>query len=159
MKNCLKRHSRRWNYSSFLGKITLLEKISWNPRKCVRGEITAYIPYTVILGTYHVLVEMFHADKEECRNKIFSLMEAKKINWIPDISKDKVKRAINHAVHYNFENWDGHLLSLMEDYDIKTIYTINEDFKNTSKIQVPGLLTKEEKQKLNNFLTNLIYIS
>ena len=46
-------------------------------------------------------------------------MEAKKINWIPDISKDKVKRAINHAVYYNFESWDGYLLSLMEDYDIK----------------------------------------
>ena len=43
----------------------------------------------------------------------------------------------------------------MEDYDIKTIYTIDEDFKNTSKIQVLGLLTKEEKQKLNNYLTKL----
>jgi len=98
---------------------------------------------------------MFHADKEECRNKIFSLMEAKKINWIPDISKDKVKRAINHAAYYNFESWDGYLLSLMEDYDIKTIYTIDEDFKNISKIQVLGLLTKEEEQKLNNYLTKL----
>jgi len=133
----------------------LREKFLEILEKCVRGEIIAYIPYTVILGTYHVLVEMFHADKEECRNKIFSLMEAKKINWIPDISKDKVKRAINHAVYYNFESWDGYLLSLMEDYDIKTIYTIDEDFKNISKIQVLGLLTKEEKQKLNNYLTKL----
>lgn len=46
----------------------------------MQGEIIAYIPYTVVLGTCHVLVEVFYADKEECRNKIFSLMEAKKIN-------------------------------------------------------------------------------
>lgn len=85
----------------------------------MQGEIIAYIPYTVVLGTCHVLVEVFYADKEECRNKIFSLMEAKKINWISDISKDKVKRAKNHAVYYNFESWDGYLLSLMEDYDVK----------------------------------------
>ncbi len=123
--------------------------------KSIRGEIISYIPFNVILGTYHVLTRVFRANKREVRNKLLTLMRCRKIKWITDISFDEVKRAIEYATIYDFESWDGLILTLMRDFDIPVIYTIDEDFLKVKDIEVRGLLTPEEKDALNNYIEEL----
>jgi len=122
---------------------------------CIKGRIVSYIPLTVILGAYHVLVKVFKADRNITRNKLLSLMQAKKIRWIPEISSNVTKRAIEYASVYDFESWDGYLLALMRDFDIPVIYTIDEDFQRVNDIEVEGLLNQEEKDKLNAYINAL----
>ena len=45
--------------------------------ECVRGEIEAYIPYTVILGTYHVLTTRFKVDHLDALDVLRTFMESR----------------------------------------------------------------------------------
>lgn len=71
------------------------------------------------------------------------MIGARKIFWIEDITKDRVKRALTHAAYYKFESWDGYLLALMEDFGIKLIFTIDEKFKRVGWIKAAGLFNKK----------------
>ncbi len=123
--------------------------------KSIRGDIISYIPFNVILGAYHVLTKVFKVNGRGVRNKLFALMRCKKIKWITSISFDEVKRAIEYATIYNFESWDGFILTIMRDFDIPIIYTIDEDFLKVKDIEVRGLLNPKEKDALNNYIESL----
>jgi len=87
--------------------------------KSVRGEIEAYIPYTVILGAYHVLVVRFKVDPNEASKLLKTFMDSKKIKWIADIDRSITLRSLELASELRIESWDGYILALAEKYNIK----------------------------------------
>lgn len=97
----------------------------------LRERIKVLIPLSVILGAYHVLVEVYRSDEKEVTNRLLNLLKARKIMWYETIKKDRVDPILEMASEKHVESWDAYLISIMEDFGIKTIYTT--DLKDFSK--------------------------
>ncbi len=123
--------------------------------KCVRGEIRAYIPYTVILGTYHVLTTRFKVKPSDALDILKTFMESRKIRWIVDMNHAIILRSLEIASKLGIESWDGYILALAKKYGISVIYSIDTDLTKEGKIEVRGLLSDDEKNLLDKYLRKL----
>ena len=123
--------------------------------KCVKGKIEAYIPYTVILGTYHVLTTRFKVDSSDALDILKTFMGSRKIKWISDMDHVVVLRSLETASKLRVESWDGYILALAKRYGIQIIYSIDTDLAKEEGIEVHGLPTAGEKSILDKYLRNL----
>ena len=123
--------------------------------KCVKGEIEAYIPYTVILGTYHVLTTRFKVKPSDALDILKIFMESRKIRWIADIDHTVVLMSLEIASNLRIESWDGYILALAKKYKISIIYSIDADLAKEEGIEVRGLLSDDEEKMLDEYIRKL----
>ena len=97
----------------------------------LKKDIKALIPLSVILGAYYVLVEVFRADEKEVAYRLSQLVKSKNIDWFETIAKHSMEHILRLASEEKIDSWDAYLVSLMQDFDINTVYTT--DVKHFSK--------------------------
>jgi len=119
----------------------------------VKGRIRALIPYTVVFGAHYILTRFYGVMPKETNELLRNLLSSKRVVWYGHIDKDLVKKSMENTEKYNLDAWDGYILHLMEQNQIRIIYTLDvEHFGKINWIKAVNPVPEEKMEELRVFL-------
>ena len=93
--------------------------------KVLKLEIPCIIPISTFIGAYHILTNYLKVKQEEVKNSLLNTLQFKKPIFLEELNINNSKRAIELAEKYKIESWDGYMISIMEEENLSTIYTLD----------------------------------
>lgn len=119
----------------------------------VKGRIRVLIPYTVIFGAHYILTRFYGVIPKKANDLLRNLLSSKRIVWHGHIDKDNVEKSLENTEKYDLDAWDGYILYLMEENQIRMIYTLDvENFGKINWIKAVNPIPEEKMQELRIFL-------
>ncbi|MFW6111125.1 MAG: hypothetical protein ACOC6H_03720 [Thermoproteota archaeon] len=119
----------------------------------VKGRIRALIPYTVVFGAQYILTRFYKVAPRKANGLLRNLLSSTRIIWYGHIDQQDVERSLENTENYDLDAWDGYLLHLMEDHQIRIIYTLDTGhFGKIGWIKTVNPVPKEKMQELHSFL-------
>ncbi|MGB9717839.1 MAG: type II toxin-antitoxin system VapC family toxin [Thermoproteota archaeon] len=119
----------------------------------VRGRIRVLIPYTVVFGAHYILTRLYGVSPKEAGGLLRSLLSSKRIVWHGRIDGDDVEKSFENTENYGLDAWDGYILRLMEENQIRIIYTLDmEHFGKINWIKAVNPIPEDKMQELRAFL-------
>ena len=111
-------------------------------------KIKAIIPVTAFIGAYHILTRYLKLPKKEIKDVIRDTLNIPSPAIFEDISSKAAIEAIEYAVAYNMESWDGYIVYLAKEYASGIIYSIDKDFE---KVEGVNLVIPISEKRLNEY--------
>ncbi len=103
----------------------LKDILLWN-KKCL-------VPTSAIMGAYHVMTEYLGVERSSAYNALTKTLETRSPAFYEDISVDMALGALENALSYRIESWDGYLVSLAKAHDAAVIFSIDGRFARKAK--------------------------
>jgi len=123
--------------------------------KVLANKISAAIPTSTFLGAYHIAINCLLCPKDLVAKEIKETLKFAFPCLIEDISLEVVNEAIDIAVSYNIESWDGYLVSLARNLRASIIYSLDRDFQKVPDISLVIPFNEEELMEYHKWLKKL----
>ena len=130
----------RDNAFNFLKSILLWKK------KCL-------IPTSAFIGAYHVMTRYLGVDRLSACKALIKTLETRSPAFYEDISLDMAIDALENALSYKIESWDGYIVSLAKNYGAPIIYSIDGELaRRVKEIEVINPIPHERFLEYNRWL-------
>jgi len=83
------------------------------------------IPTSAIMGAYHVMTEYLGVDRDSACKALKKTLETRSPAFYGDLSVDMAIDALENALTYKIESWDGYLVYLAKNQKAPVIYSID----------------------------------
>ncbi|MFD1598876.1 type II toxin-antitoxin system VapC family toxin [Halobellus rarus] len=120
----------------------------------ITGEIDATVPYPAVIGAHNVLTTYYGRSTAEASRLLQNFLDAKRIHWCDDVSQDLVRDGFSQASDVNVDGWDGYYAQIAINEGVNTIVTIDDDFERFDAFDTEIILSPEQFQELNEFLSD-----
>lgn len=135
----------RANAFNFLKPVLLWEK------KCL-------IPTSATIGAYHVMTQYLGVDRNSACKALIKTLETKSPAFYEDINLDMTVDALENALSYKIESWDGYLVSLAKHYEASIIYSIDGELaKKVKEVKVINPVPDEIFSEYNRWLKKRLF--
>ena len=124
-------------------------------RKVLRFEIRAIIPTTAFIGAYHILTNYLKAPRKTVGDLLKKTLSIKSKAIYEDVSRDAAIEAIDYAVIYRVESWDGYLIALAKKFGASIFYTLDNKLEKVEEITVINPIPWSEMEKYHEFIRKL----
>lgn len=121
-------------------------------RRAISGDIDAVVPHASLVGAHHVLTSVYSFSNEEASNLMQRFMDAKRIHWYDGMDEETLRAGFEYAGDANVEGWDGYYASVALTEGVKTILTLDNDFRKVDGVSTEVVLSEEEFDKLDEYL-------
>jgi len=121
-------------------------------RAAISGEIDAVVPYAALVGAHHVLTSFYGFSNERASRLMSNLMDATRIHWYDGLPERVVRSGFDIASDLNVDGWDGYYAQVALEEGVETILTLDDDFERVESLETEVILTREEFERLNEFL-------
>jgi predicted nucleic acid-binding protein len=122
-------------------------------RKGISGEISAVIPTTALLGTYHILRRRYNFPRNRAKNVVTNILDAHRIKWHSKVSVDELQNGLSSAQDHSIQGWDGYYSRIAQKYNA-TVLTIDSDFEDIPDVSCELVLTEDEMEELTEYMRN-----
>lgn len=112
----------------------------------------AIIPITAIIGAYHIATRYLKTSKLTVKKVLEGILKTKSPALHPHIAPELAEDALNYAVAYDIESWDGYLIALTRSFGAKTIYSIDEQLSKVREVTVINPFPKEQLHKYQKYI-------
>ena len=124
--------------------------------KILKLEIPCLIPTSAFIGAYHILTNFLKVAPIEAKNSLANTLQFKKPIFLENLALNNTQRALELAAKYRIESWDGYIISLMEELNLSTIYTLDTfDFSKLEWISAINPIDKMEFSAYQKWLKKL----
>ena len=118
-------------------------------RKCL-------IPTSATMGAYHVMTEYLGVDRLSACKALTKTLETKSPAFYEDISVDMVTDALEYALAYKIESWDGYIVSLAKNHGAVIIYSIDGELaKRVKDVEVINPIPGDVMRKYHDFVAEI----
>ncbi len=119
------------------------------------GKISAAIPTSTFLGAYHIATRYLHCPRDLIAMEIKETLKLNSPAFFEDISAEAVVEAMDVAVAYNIESWDGYLVALARSLNSPVVYSLDEDFKKIPDISLVVPFSDEKVEEYHRWINKL----
>lgn len=120
------------------------------------GRIPAAIPTSTFLGAYHVATRYLNCPKDLIATEIKETLSLGSPAFVEDISIEAVIEAVDAAMAYNIESWDGYLVALARSLNSPVIYSLDQDFKKIPDISLVVPFSEEKVKEYHRWIEKLL---
>jgi len=124
-------------------------------KKVLSFKIRAVIPTTAFIGAYHILTNYLKVPRKIAGDSLRRTLSIKSKAIYEDISRNDAIEAIEYAIIYKIESWDGYLISLAKKLGSNIIYTLDKKLSKVEEIIVVNPIPKDDLIKYHKFIKNL----
>lgn len=124
----------------------LRDVLSWKNR--------LIIPLTGFLGAYHILTRYLRVSRVEAKISLSDTLKVGSPSFYKDVTEDVVGKALDYAVSYKIESWDGYLIAIARKFNTRNIYTLDTKLKKIRDIIAVNPLPEEKTKQYHQFLKN-----
>lgn len=124
--------------------------------KVLTQEKPAALPTSAILGAYHITTRYLGVPKPAAKRILEGILRTESPSLYPQISSKTALDALDYAIAYNIESWDGYLISLTRSLGSTIIYTLDEELSKVKEITVVNPFPGDVVKRYHSFLTNQI---
>lgn len=118
-------------------------------RKCL-------IPTSATMGAYHIMTEYLGVDRFSACKALTKTLETKSPAFYEDISVDMVTDALEYALAYKIESWDGYIVSLAKNHGAEIIYSIDGELaKRVKDVEVINPIPGDVMRKYHDFVAEI----
>ncbi|NQE52181.1 hypothetical protein C5S29_01210 [ANME-1 cluster archaeon GoMg3.2] len=118
-------------------------------RKCL-------IPTSATMGAYHIMTEYLGVDRLSACKALTKTLETKSPAFYEDISVDMVTDALEYALAYKIESWDGYIVSLAKNHGAVIIYSIDGELaKRVKDVEVINPIPGDVMRKYHDFVAEI----
>lgn len=110
------------------------------------------IPNTTFLGAFHILTSYLRVSKVDAKKVLLNTFSIESPCFINDVSKNVISEALEQAVGYNVESWDGYLVSLGKVFNTDIIYTVDMQLKKVKEMHIINPNSEEKMKEYHNWL-------
>ena len=135
-ENPLKEHS-----VDFLSRVLTQEK-------------PAALPVSAILGAYHITTRYLGVPKTAAKRVLEGILRTESPSLHPGIPPRAALDALDYALAYNIESWDGYLISLTRSLGSTIVYSLDEKLSRVKEITVVNPFPGDAVRQYHSFLTD-----
>jgi predicted nucleic acid-binding protein len=117
-------------------------------------EKPAALPLSAILGAYHITTRYLGVPKIAAKRVLEGILRTESPSLYPIISSKIALDALDYALAYSIESWDGYLISLTRSLGSTIIYTLDEELSKVKEITVVNPFPGDVVKQYHSFLTN-----
>jgi predicted nucleic acid-binding protein len=115
-------------------------------------EKPAALPISAILGAYHITTRYLRVSKVAAKNVLEGILRTESPSLYPSITPKTALDALDYALAYNVESWDGYLISLTRNLGSTIIYSLDEELSKVREITVVNPFPSETVKQYHRFL-------
>jgi len=115
-------------------------------------EKPAALPISAILGAYHITTRYLRVSKVAVKNVLEGILRTESPSLYPSITPKTALDALDYALAYNVESWDGYLISLTRNLGSTIIYSLDEELSKVREITVVNPFPSETVKQYHRFL-------
>ena len=124
--------------------------------KVLTQEKPAALPTSAILGAYHITTRYLGVPKPAAKRILEGILRTESPSLYPHISPKTAIDALDYAISYNIEPWDGYLISLTRSLGSTIIYTLDMELSKVKEITTVNPFPGDVVKQYHSFLTNQI---
>jgi predicted nucleic acid-binding protein len=112
------------------------------------------LPVSAILGAYHITTRYLGVPKIAAKRVLEGILRTESPSLYPSISPKTALDALDYALAYNVESWDGYLISLTRNLGSTIIYTLDEELSKVREITVVNPFPGDAVKQYHSYLTD-----
>jgi len=115
------------------------------------------IPTSATMGAYHVMTEYLGVDRSSACKALKKTLETKSPAFYADISVDMAINALENALAYKIESWDGYIVSLAKNHRATVIYSIDGKLaKRVKDVEVINPIPGDVMSEYHEYVAEII---
>lgn len=115
-------------------------------------EKPAALPVSAILGAYHITTRYLGVPKIAAKRVLEGILRTESPSLYPSITPKTALDALDYALSYNIESWDGYLISLTRNLGSTIIYSLDEELSKVKEITVVNPFPSDAVKQYHSFL-------
>ena len=118
--------------------------------------VIAHFETSATMGAYHIMTEYLGVDRFSACKALTKTLETKSPAFYEDISVDMVTDALEYALAYKIESWDGYIVSLAKNHGAVIIYSIDGELaKRVKEVEVINPIPGDVMRKYHDFVAEI----
>lgn len=118
-------------------------------------KVKARIPVSTVLGAYHVATSYLRAPRASVGRALRTMLETYSPAFFSDIPPYLALEAIELAVSFQVESWDGYIVTVARLLNTDVIYSLDKSLERVPGIRVASPFSEEELMEYHNFILSL----
>ena len=99
------------------------------------------LPVSTVIGAYHVCTRYLKVPRVAAKRVLDDILASGSPALYPSVSAEAASEALDNAVTYPIEAWDGFLVSVARSLGSSVVYTLDNDLKKAREISVVNPFT------------------
>ncbi|NOZ58039.1 MAG: PIN domain-containing protein [Euryarchaeota archaeon] len=120
------------------------------------GRVPAAVPTSAFLGAYHIATRYLKCPRDLIAAEVKETLSLASPAFVEDLSIEAVKEAVDAAMAYNIESWDGYLVALARSLNSPVIYSLDRDFKKIPDLSLVVPFSEEEVEEYHGWIERLL---
>jgi predicted nucleic acid-binding protein len=114
------------------------------------------LPVTAVIGAYHITTRYLKVSRLEVKKVLEGLLRTRSPALYPNVRPELAVDALDYAVAYDIESWDGYLIALARSLQAKIIYSLDEGLAKVREITVVNPFPSNKLQEYHSYLKEKI---
>lgn len=115
-------------------------------------EKTAVVPVSSIIGAYHIATRYLKVSKVAVKRVLEGILRSGSPSLHPQITVSMALDALDYALAYDVESWDGYLISLARSLGSTVVYTLDEELMRVKEITAVNPFPSDKVKQYHEFL-------
>ena len=112
----------------------------------------AVLPVTAVIGAYHITTRYLKVSRLEVKKVLEGLLRTRSPALYPNVRPELAVDALDYAVAYDIESWDGYLIALARSLQAKTVYSLDEGLAKVREITVVNPFPRDKLQEYHSYI-------
>jgi len=116
----------------------------------------AIVPVTSVMGAYHIATRYLGIPKLAVKKVLEGILRTKSSALCSEVAPELAEDALNYAVAYGVESWDGYLIALTRSLGAKTVYSLDEELSKVKEVSVNCPFTREKLNEYHQYVEGVL---
>lgn len=117
-------------------------------------EKPAALPVSAVLGAYHITTRYLGVPRTAAKRVLEGILRTGSPSLYPSILPGTALDALDYALAYNVESWDGYLISLTRSLGSTIIYSLDDELSRVKEITVVNPFPSDAVKRYHSFLAH-----
>lgn len=124
--------------------------------EALAGRSRAIVPVTSVMGAYHIATRYLGTPRLAVKKVLEGILRTKSPSLYSEVAPELAEDALNYAVAYGVESWDGYLIALTRSLGAKTIYSLDEELSKVKEVSVSRPFPREKLDEYHEYVKGVI---
>lgn len=120
-------------------------------------EKPATLPISTVIGAYHIATRYLRVSKVAVKKILEGILRSGSPALHPQITPRIALDALDYALAYDIESWDGYLISLARSMGSTVVYTLDEELARVKEITAVNPFPSDVVKQYHEFLQTKLH--
>jgi len=120
-------------------------------------EKPAALPVSAVLGAYHVTTRYLRTPRVSVKKVLEGILNSGSPALYPQISPTTALDALDYALAYDIESWDGYLISIARSLGSTVVFSLDEELSKVREITAVNPFPENIVKRYHDFLEEKLH--